>query len=86
MGKTTDPPKPTIRPQEDVILVRPDPATAEQLRRQYAPLRELLQQHLERSLRMTPEEQRRADEDWEKLKQTLNEGRTRKVILDDDDE
>jgi hypothetical protein len=32
---------------------------------------------------MTPEQKRQADQEWEKLKQLLNEGRIRKVIVDD---
>jgi hypothetical protein len=66
-----------------MIIVHPDPAKAEELKKRYAPLREWLRQRLEEAARMTPEERRKADEDWEKFKKTVNEARGRKVIGDD---
>ena len=70
------------RPQDDVLIIHPNPnPTPEQIARS-----EALGRHLDeierRIANMSSEERRKADQDWEKLKKTINEGRYRKVILD----
>jgi hypothetical protein len=64
MGKTKEPPKTTpASPGDDILIVYPDPATAEELKKRYEPLREWLRQRIEAAERMTPEKRRQADEE-----------------------
>ncbi len=70
------------KPQEDVLVLHRNlnPST-EQIARSEA-LGRFLEEKRRKMAAMTPEENRQADEDWEKFKKSINEGRKRKVILD----
>jgi hypothetical protein len=70
------------RPQDDVLIIHPNPnPTPEQIARSEA-LGRFLEEKRRKIAAMTPEQKRKADQDWEKFKKTINEGRYRKVILD----
>ena len=67
---------------DDVLVIHPNPNPSPEQTARYQSLRKWLAQRLEVAARMTPEEKKQADEDWEKFKKSINEGRYRKVILD----
>ncbi len=69
-------------PQDDVLIIHPNPnPTPEQIARSEA-LGRFLEERRRKVAAMTPAEKKKADQDWEKFKKTINEGRYRKVILD----
>jgi hypothetical protein len=70
------------RPQDDILIIHRNPNPSPEQTARYQSLRKWLAQRLQEAARMSPQESKKADEDWEKFKQSVNQGRYRKVILD----
>jgi hypothetical protein len=90
MGKLHDRPSNFKKPKskrssqnaDDVLVLHRNPnPSPEQVARSEA-LGMWLAERVAAAERMSDEEKSKADEDWEKFKTSINEGRYRKVILD----
>ena len=70
------------KPQNDIFVIHRNPnPSPEQIARSEA-LGRFLDEKRSEIVAMAPEEIKQADQDWEKFKRSINEGRYRKVILD----
>ena len=83
MGKTIKPRKLKKVEPGAVIVLHSDPNITQEQRQKNQAAIKWFQQRLDAAERMTPEQRRQADEDWETLKAAVNEARGRKVIGDD---
>ena len=90
MGKLRDRPSKFKKPKtkrpaktaDEVFVIHRNPNPSSEQDARYESLRTWLAERVAAAERMSDKEKAKADEDWEKFKKSINEGRDRKVILD----